>query len=267
MFKSKLRKNGRDKITPKPIFNLDDNSWQRKTITDRAIVLDLDNTLIHTFDDIESMNKLGIYKKNNNQEGISALKSRIYRFCLEDCDIPGMGEKDDHWGVMRPGLHGSLYSKNDFIAFCFNYFRFIVIFSAGTKNYVEAIVKAIFTEAKMQPHAVFYREFVEKGYDSEEEEDEDNHHPVKPLEMIINSHEVFRENLSLKNILALDDIDTTFEKNPNNGILIPEFTPKPTLNGIRKDDNSLDLLTNWLMRKDVIESEDVRNLDKNTIFV
>jgi hypothetical protein len=67
-------------------------------------------------------------------------------------------------------------------------------------------------------------------------------------------------------MLALDDYDATFSKNKDNGLHIPAYEPDFDYNGIMEDERSLLNLMYWLTNNEVVNSNDVRRLDKNTCF-
>lgn len=260
----------------KPIFNLGKENLFKETLTDRCIVLDLDSTLIYTLDDddeedgenqnyLKNINFFG----NNVSKQASILKPRFYKFDLEDYERKGDGTKDTYMGVFRPGLKMDRFNDFSFVDFCFNYFKYVVVYSAGSHSYVNAIVSKVFTNLDHQPHAIFSYDNIVKEYDSAEDEREqnDNYKIIKPLERVINSNEIFKRDVDFTNILALDDLDTTFERNIDNGVLIPAYNPNSLSAALDKDD-CLEKFAKWLMTKKVLESRDLRELkNKDKIFL
>src|SRR3989304_1474697 len=100
--------------------------------SDKVIVLDIDETLVHTFEDHEIF----------NDSNLLELKRRIYHIEIIDIDrshVRGSGFVYQMSGIMRP------YMK-EFLEFCFKYFRFVTIWSAGTYSYVHSIVNEIFRD-------------------------------------------------------------------------------------------------------------------------
>ena len=63
-------------------------------------------------------------------------------------------------------------------------------------------------------------------------------------------------------MLCLDDRDDTYSENTQNGMCIPEYSPKPERDAIL-DDNCLSVLMEWLKAN---QNGDVRKLKKKTIF-
>lgn len=86
---------------------------------------------------------------------------------------------------------------------------------------------------------------------------------IKPIEQILQAHPS-NESLKAENLFVLDDRETTFMNNEKNGILIPAYTPDFGECGLY--DHALEKLERWLLREDVIKSNDVRTLDKSRIF-
>ena len=83
---------------------------------------------------------------------------------------------------------------------------------------------------------------------------------------MINSDPRLSQYMSLENTLVIDDRKSTFSANPGNGIKIPLYSPPETINGIESDDIALKQFMFWLLRSEVINTKDVRTLDKSRIF-
>src|SRR5690606_31782804 len=105
------------------------------SLTNKCIVLDLDQTLLATQESINSLHELGILSNPN----LLSLRNRTYYFTIEDLEGPGIGTKYNYWGVTRPHCH-------EFLLFCFSYFRVVAIWSAGQRPYVESIVDYLFRD-------------------------------------------------------------------------------------------------------------------------
>ena len=223
------------------------------SMTDKCIVLDLDQTLIATQDSISSLEDLHIL----SDPKLIPLRNRTYHITIEDLERPGIGSKYDFWGVTRPHI-------NEFLIFCFSYFKIVAVWSAGKRPYVEAIVDHIFKDIN-PPHVIFTHDDIEVGPGG---------HILKPLTKMIESNPVLRRNMSLQNTLALDDNSMTFSENHDNGILIPAYLPPttdktsipPNINALARDDHSLLQLKYWLLQPDVVNARDVTTLNKSTIF-
>jgi hypothetical protein len=217
-----------------------------KSLTDKCIVLDLDQTLIATQDTKESLKRLGIFSNPHNMH----VRPRVYDLHIEDYEKPGSGSKYNFWGIIRPHLH-------EFLVFCFNYFKYVVVYSAGKRPYVEAIVDDIFRDLPM-PHAVFsYDDIIMNSAGQVE----------KPLTKIIAMAPHVLHGMSLENTLAIDDNPTTFHHNMGNAVLIPAYEPHTSsVTGIEMDDVTLLQLKYWLLQPEVIKNTNVALLDKTTIF-
>lgn len=86
----------------------------RAALSSHYLVLDLDETLVHTFDNFESFYKI--------KESLSPqLKRRLYSFRLDG---------EFYWGIKRPYL-------DEFLKFSNNYFTKVGVWSAGVKENVE----------------------------------------------------------------------------------------------------------------------------------
>ena len=144
------------------------------------------------------------------------------------------------WGVKRPHL-------DTFLVFCFSYFKNVCVWSAGQKEYVYAMVN-YFARDIRQPHITFnYDHCTHNGNILE-----------KPLSEIIKRS----STMNITNTFALDDRRTTFEsKNPDNGILIPVYSPPVTIEGLQMEDDSLLQLIYWFLQPEVVHSKDIRTLD------
>lgn len=221
---------------------------RKKPLTDKWIVLDLDHTLINTFDSDhgEKVNKLKIH----DNPAHFGLRERIYHLNLEDYDSEcGKGDQCEIGGIVRP-------HTNDFLDFCFDYFEGVTVWSAGAPKYVERICDYLFQNIKepdiilTSNHCIF-------------EKDGTDTLTKKPLERIFKK----MPEMKYENTFHLDDTHDTFKfTNKDNGILIPRYSPGFKIPSLKKDDRALLELIDWLNRKEVIKSKDVRTLDKDNIF-
>jgi len=227
------------------IYHVDADDIPSTSITDKCIVLDLDQTLIATQESIESLKELNILSDPN----LISLRRRVYYVTIEDLEKPGIGTKYDFWGITRPHVQ-------EFLIFCFSYFKIVSVWSAGKRPYVEAIVDYIFKDLP-QPHVIFTHDDVKIGPKG---------HILKPLNKMIESNPVLRRNMSLQNTFAIDDNSMTFFNNHNNGILIPAYDPSLSINALARDDHALLQLKYWLLQPDVVNSHDITTLDKTHIF-
>mgnify|MGYP001568317036 CR=1 FL=1 len=221
-------------------------------MTNRVIVIDIDETLVRTFDEDEDISY------SNFKEIVDELpliaKSRIYQFDLYDVieGTRGKGDKMRMFGVIRPYV-------DEFLEFCFKYFQLVCVWSAGKPDYVDGICQTLFKDKS--PHIVYTSEHCEERIKRGGKE------TIKPIEKMINmnSKQPSLEGLMrFDNTLCLDDRESTFSENPKNGILIPSWSPEPTVQSLMDNsDQALHQLQHWLLEH---KTGDVRNLHKNTIF-
>lgn len=214
------------------------------SMTDKVIVLDLDSTLINTQESFESFKSLNIMKKPE----LLHLKHRCYCIKLFDTED---GSRYDFWGIKRPHL-------DEFLLFCFNYFKIVIVWSAGTRDYVNAIVNHIFKNLKM-PHLVWCKDDVEMDGDKKDI-------ILKPLQKLINADTHVKQHLKLEKIIHVDDNDTTFSKNKKNAIYIPAYEPDPDIGDLAKTDNALLQVKQWCLQPHVIQTDDITKLDMSSIF-
>lgn len=192
----------------------------------KTIVLDLDETLVHTYD---GPTPKEVYSKNRTPEA----RDRLYEIEVHGRILVG---------VLRPNVR-------EFIDFCLKYFDEVIVWSAGVADYVDEIVRVLFTGA--QPDRVYSRDKCLPRDDLF----------LKPLESITTKTRTMSE------MIIIDDRLTTFDScNPRNGILIPIFSPllsDPTLGA---NDTILVQLMNFFLHPSVKNTLDVRELDKSNIF-
>jgi hypothetical protein len=157
-----------------------------------------------------------------------------------------------YWGIKRPYLQ-------EFLVFCFSYFKSVNIWSAGNEIYVKPLVKKLFKDLP-EPNIVmtFSEIFNENGI------------IAKPLSTFYNKSPYFFNYANEKNTLFLDDLPQNFMFNEKNGIVIPKFQPhskESHLSFLRREDQCLLQFKSWLSLDEVRFSEDVRKLKKDKIFL
>lgn len=213
----------------------------------KNIVLDIDATLVHTHGDIEDFTMLKIYSEKDRLEH----RRKLYTMKLFDVSSPaGTGETTVLSGIYRPYLR-------EFLDFSLSYFDNIVIWSAGQKKYVEKMTEIMFPFLEQQPLIVYTYDDCLVGRDD---------YLKKPLKKLYEDKRL-KGKLNEKNTFVLDDRDDTFSMNHDNGIQIPEFESDMSIDDIsgHPDDNFLKLMS-WFSTKEVMESTDVRKLNKKRIF-
>lgn len=212
------------------------------TKTGRCIVLDLDLTLVST-SKVDGTTETLVDLLSDPRT--LPIRDRIYYFNMENYQAPGIGTKVIVWGVARPHFR-------EFLSFCNQHFERVVVWSAGKRVYVEEIVDFLFRDLR-RPEIVYNYDMLDKDRGM-----------VKTLSTILKEDHLV--HIDLSKTLALDDNHSTFEDNPSNGILIPEYKPHVSAEGFLADDTALTKLQDWLTSPEVLSATDVRLLSKHHIF-
>lgn len=202
---------------------------------------DIDKTLVLTTSNPDEINKLDL--SGNNTESKKLLERVIIKEMVVN-SVPGSGLITKSIVIKRPYL-------DEFLEFCSEFFENTHFWSAGKYGYVHCLIDAILDTHKKQKSRGRTLTFSQCGY----EQDYPVYEYHKPLE---------KEGFDLSRTLFLDDIKENFRLNKNNGILIPEYSPKISYKGIMKDDTTLLQLMDWLKNQDT--NKDVRVVNKKRIF-
>jgi len=222
------------------------------------LILDMDETFVHTIEVAER----GQFKKlekeidrlNLDDPKNFELKTRTYY--LYGCDIAteckGAGADYHIFGIRRPHL-------DRFFEFAFQYFRSVSVWSAGKHGYVHLVLDRVM-RGKYRPKEIFtYNECRTE-----------NRCERKLLSKMLRKTDIASEYSTLEerlqHVVIIDDKAETFSGNAANGILIPPYQPKMTLASLYKDDQALPQLMDWLMCPEVIEADNIKELDKGSIF-
>ena len=202
-----------------------------KSETNFYIVLDMDETLLHTlFGNIEKIKKENIFTDKKHFH----IRNRIYRFLYK--------RGEEFWGIFRPHI-------KEFLTWCHSYFVKVIIWSAGEKVYVEKAINEIVKSTGIPPFDIILTRndcsTVDKNL-------------TKPLDYIFKKVSGANE----KNTFIIDDRIDNFHHNPRNGILIPQYHPSYDIDGIKEDDDTLLLIKKWFEKPEVKRSVDIRTLSK-----
>lgn len=193
-----------------------------------CLVLDLDETLVHFFGSKEDWKYMKNY--DNNQ-----VKSRILDITVED---------DFMWGIARPH-----YDK--FLKEIFDIFDIVGVWSAGTEDYVQAIVKLIFPHKK--PYFVWSRSKCETMI---------THNDTirqKPLAKLL---EMYKE-IDPDRIIIIDDRTEVCEQDTLHHIDIPTWDA--TFEDIDRTDTALlSLLT--FMKQKLSKAKNFKLVSNKNIF-
>lgn len=213
------------------------------------LVLDLDETMVYTFDNIGEL-----YKLIETDEDFDWLS--VHSYILEMCDPneEGCNEEYKMWGLFRPYLV-------EFITYAIERFDNIYIWSAGKRKYVDAIVDRIFPSLDYNPPIIL-------NFDDTEISEEGV--VTKNLQKLFDNKDC---DAKPHNTFVMDDIKDTFSQNPDNGILCPPFSiedyddPKEMADNIRekmKNDNFLQKIIKFF--EECKDEKDVRNLNMGERF-
>lgn len=208
----------------------------------KCIVLDLDETLVHS-ETIRTQDWTPLSKE------LVLTPDQHERFY--DLDL---GDDYRVIGFERP------YCQ-EFLTYCLRYFDPVIIWSAGSRDYVELMISHIFQNQVRSPHTIFAWENCDVTIDKE-----GNKNARKPLQFIYNRFPKCNE----KNTLFIDDREDYAEKDLLNWICIPPYEiPDITeLDGIRKvpkwkdNDDILERIMTWCSNSGVLKAKDVRTVNK-----
>lgn len=224
-------------------------------LKDINIVLDIDSTLINSFDQTDAIYDLVA----QGDHEVNYLAHQSYHL---DVTLPEETSPFHMWGIYRPHL-------TEFILYCIENFKNVYIWSAGCKLYVDSVVESIFSQMNYHPPIVLSNQDTYC--------DDENNVVNKPLSAL---YKKSKGQANEMNTLIVDDREDTFSSNPDNGILIPRFSfddmsvehdgKRATLEQIERDianDNSLQQLIKWFEEnQEELNKGDVRRVRKSDIF-
>ena len=230
--------------------------------TKHCLVADLDHTFVNTiqyYDGIRTLDTTAMEARSCSRDSLECakfleIKSRLYDIhTVDSVTIPGSGIGQSYWGVERPG-------SQPFLRVADIYFDVIAVWSAGVHGYVHPITERLFRSVR-RPVIILDRQHTDftKGNNA-----------VKPLSRIFD-HCTFHygecsPNLNKFHTFIIDDTPSTFSQNVENGVLIPPYAPGDAIESLSKPDDALPKFARWLLQDHVVRSEDIRTLDKSTIF-
>lgn len=231
----------------------------------KTIILDLDETLVHSWESPEFLDRYGIccdpiiYRKFHP---IGSHQIAYSMFLDMKTSASPQGTFQSRiWGLHRPHLHR-------FLHYLAEYADNIIVWSAGIRPYVDEIVRQIFLESGLQPPKVV------RSRDNCSVYQKLYHKPIYELITDLANQPFSTMTIDPKWTLIIDDRVHTFMQNPESGVLIPPYHPGhkneakiPTMEDLLdRSDTALLQLMNWLERPEVKNAEDVRLLDKTQIF-
>lgn len=185
-----------------------------------GIVLDIDETLGHTVPEFDNKTLQDLRKPEN-----FAIFSRIVKFNIHDPRFQtGTEHRISLYFIKRPGL-------DEFLKWCFQRFKVVAIWSAGSEAYVRALIPIIFAHTP-QPHIVFSADNLPVGTHSASY--------TKPLRVIYEKYPDLHLIVPFSRLKIVDDRKENFIPNPANGVLIPAYSPDPNINSMQKEDRELE---------------------------
>lgn len=204
----------------------------------KHLVLDLDETLVHTFEEERELEKFLDYLSPEN-------KKRIHKF-----NLPGI--RSTFWTYVRPNVE-------IFLEGVFNEFSSVGVWSAGTHDYVHTIVNIIFP-SHLRPKYIMSRDNcnVMRFIPGE---------PVcryKPLENIFRLKKEL--GMTQRNTIIVDDRKDICAFNCHNNVQIPAFYIDVDNYSEASADASLLILLQWFQSPLFRNSQDVTVLKGKSPF-
>lgn len=228
--------NEKQPLENKPIVNptLSIEVVPRERKNGKHLILDLDETLVHTFDEKDG---LASFANDLTPEQ----RKRIYMI-----EFPG---GDTLWGYVRPYVE-------DFLRVAFNEFESVGVWSAGTQYYVANIVQVVFKD--QSPKFVMSRNQCNELKIKTEEV------PCryKPLEVIYHSY----PDHNPANTVIVDDRHDICALNCMNNIRVPEFLITRDNYFTMVNDITLLTLAKWFQTDEFRNSVDVRLVKSRSPF-
>jgi TFIIF-interacting CTD phosphatase-like protein len=175
-----------------------------------CLLLDLDETLCHTYGDVS-----GYLKLINQVSG--RLDDFFHRCYVLDFFVDRSGRKvrQEHlWGVRRPHLE-------PFLNYAFAYWDIVAVYTAGTHEYAEELVRMLFGTIGLAPHYIFSRDDCHPVLDQEGEV----YDLVKPLAKLLKTYPDFAERIDLGKTVMIDNKSSNFVCNESKGLVIPDYAP------------------------------------------
>lgn len=180
-----------------------------------TVILDLDNTLIKTFDKVKTLKKLDIL----NYSDYSDIVKRIYILDFYNGET-SRRPQDHQWGIKRPHL-------DYFLDSLFKMFELVIVWSAGGDEYVNSVVDAIFT--RQRPHFIFTADHCLKlGKEK-----------TKPIALLFKHEPRLRKLTDFDHIVMVDDLEKNYIYNKSLGLVIRPYDPEPEVESMREPDDHL----------------------------
>lgn len=254
-------------ISPKPcgaslaskLFGADENV-QSDNFHRLNLVIDLDATFVSTHVTMENYGEMEKIMEGLEAAGRTAewedLKRRIFVFTVGGTNM---------WTILRPGSF-------EFIDFATSYFKNIIVWSAGQREYVNAIVGLLFAPPFQRPALVLcWDDCVTEDAPKDEDESGGAASPsnttyIKFSKPLRNFFAEAGEGDTIMNTFILDDRRDIAKNNESNLLQIPPYEPAVTSRELLAEDPTFARLIMWLMRPEVYGCRDVQKLRKDRVF-
>lgn len=224
------------------------------------IVLDLDSTLIWTFDDDEKedfseedhankLKKISLYSDPKKIE----LRKKIYRLDMLNSRGQATGEKDVMYGVRRPYL-------DEFLDYIGENCNHIIVWTAGIRRYGDELSNRIFKNHR-KPDLILTRASLKETVDDEDGQIKEC---MKPLSDI---YKIFVD-MNETNTIVVDDKKSTFNDNPDNALHIDAFScDLEEIDILNNGDDCLLKIIEWMETDEVKNCTDIRKINKDIFNV
>lgn len=211
----------------------------------RHIIIDMDETLLHTFETRQSLKNLRLFSTPR----LIGLRSRIF---VLDSGI---------WGATRPHL-------GNFIEASFGAFSTVTIWSAGEAGYVNEVVKHIF-RGLPKPDLVMTREDCATDLIEISEDGKEDRLYQKPLYVAREYHERLSPGVHMTeaNTLIIEDRPSAVAfEDRFNSVLVPAYTPAPTSEALMRKDETLKTLADWFAQDRFRTASDLRSVTRPILY-
>ena len=218
--------------------------------SDKTAIIDLDETCIHTFTDMNKLKELNIM----NDPKLIDLRKRIYVIDIKDVNGRGNGGSSQIWGIERPHLR-------EFLKYMMYNVNNLIMWTAGIEPYAQAIVKHIFRGIGKPTMVLSRKDCVNVGTKS-------NPMYTKPIMKLVNSNynKVYK-NITMENSFIIDSRIDYVMPNFTNAIIIPPYSPTPNVDSLRMQDTALLKIMTWFNSPNIRNSPDIKTVKKDDIFV
>lgn len=200
-----------------------------------SIVLDMDETLLHVFTNLEYLDDLNFIET------------------FQPFQVKSLDDKP-LWGLHRPGL-------GEFLKYITENFENVFVWSAGTHAYVVPIIKSVFEFYNLPPPTMILTRGHCRYYNGK------YHKPLVDLKIFWYIEQ--RKVLDINRTLIVDDRNYTFLMNPFNALQIPPYHPGgPDRNNVNipkiynPDDRELFKLIQWFKEVNIKDAPDFTVLKK-----